>query len=85
MRILERLKNAIDSCWACRHAGEMIWIGLLIIFLSLLLCINKGTRWRGIEWKTWAGAYIPLFPYWPILFFVGFIIVFLGIIALYIS
>jgi uncharacterized membrane protein len=64
------------------YASEMIWIGLLIIFLSLLLCINKETRWRGIEWTARGGGYIPLFPYWLMLFFVGFFMVFLGIIAL---
>ena len=55
----------------------MIWIGSLIIVLRLLLCINKGTRCRGIEhYRTFWGAYIILFPYWRILFFVGFFMIF---------
>jgi len=65
------------------HAEEMIWIGLLIIFLSLLLCINRETRWRGIEWTAREGEYIPLFLYWLMLFLVGFFMIFLGIIAFY--
>jgi len=31
---------------------------------------------EGMEWTTWRGAYIPLFPYWLMLFFVGFFMIF---------
>ena len=66
------------------HAGEMIWIGLLIIFPSLLLCINKGTRWR--EWNgRHGGVYIYLSSLIGSCYFLLAFSWFLGIIALSIS